>query len=338
MNKYVQSVHFQMCAGCKYNHKTDLRCVSCECYCFCEAHMNYCVQCKQAVCKECYKTDRCCLVRPWGEKEEQHLKKVYQNKLADVGDGGILVLEKQLNFGRLARKSKWTDLRQDYFDWSFLYYFEQLNPYAFPRNISLTSRCIPRISKYFKNEETRLKYFKFLEAVAMTHELIFCQIVVYSEDRDQIIAMMIDIIRESLRKLMILWSLRTFGEPLFECLKKRDLLDWDLIKGETASIGHVQGLKWIESNAMDVANNREHFRNLVRFSPVPVIEYLIVEKGMTIEFLCENSNMTLDLWKLIYRLKGLKEIQSKSSKIIFDFDHLRFLQSIGYTFDKKSFS
>ena len=44
------------------------------------------VQCKQVLCEECYKEDLCCLVRPWGEKIERHLKDFYQNKLVD-GEG-----------------------------------------------------------------------------------------------------------------------------------------------------------------------------------------------------------------------------------------------------------
>ena len=73
-------VKFKQCVSCFVG--TDLFCVACRKW-FCESHCRHCVQCEQPVCKECYLSDLCCLVRPWKEKTEHHLKNFYENKLFD---------------------------------------------------------------------------------------------------------------------------------------------------------------------------------------------------------------------------------------------------------------
>lgn len=60
------------------------------------------------------------------------------------------------------------------------------------------------------------------------------------------------------------------------------------------------------------------------------------ERGLTIESLCQKRKLNVENLKEIYSLKGLQETQKiNSNKIDFDFETVRYLISIGYTFNKQ---
>ena len=93
---FVEFVVFQACCCC--GSDTDLCCTSCEKW-FCALHMKDCVQCQQPVCEQqCYIDDLCCLVRPWGEKTERHLRDFYENKL--VNGKEMYALNYNVRYGR----------------------------------------------------------------------------------------------------------------------------------------------------------------------------------------------------------------------------------------------
>ena len=85
-------VKFQTCDSSGCQNITDLLCVCCDKW-FCFRHVKTCVQCEQPVCSPCYRTeDLCCLVRPWGEKTDRLLKKIYQGKKFDPGSDLLTII------------------------------------------------------------------------------------------------------------------------------------------------------------------------------------------------------------------------------------------------------
>ena len=139
-----------------------------------------------------------------------------------------------------------------------------------------------------------------------------------------------------IRKELIRCSLKIEETDLFESLRKAKLLKWSLY--DNTPIHHVSGMKWMESHGMEVANDDENFEKIARESPAHVMEYLMVEKGMTLDFMLYHvSTMDWKMLEMILRLKGLKELQSiEVSKIRVDFETVRFLKSTAYKFEEKS--
>ena len=204
----------------------------------------------------------------------------------------------------------------------------------------LVAKCFPRISKHVESEEMRLNFVDFLERMlTLNYYNLIADVMFHSDDRDDWFALLEETrFREDLelRRMMIDRSLGEKGKPLFDCLKQRDVLDWNLIAGRSFDVFHIDGLKWIESNGIDILND---FAEYFTESPAEVMEYLIVERGMTLKYMFEENCIDLEMLKMIYRVKGLKEIQKiKVEKFDLGFQTIRFLRSIGYKFDKKKMS
>ena len=327
---------FVVCgSGC--NSSTDITCVVCNIW-FCEVCLKNCLQCEQPVCKKCYKEDLCCLVRPWGEKTEQHFRVFYHQGMFVADGNGLYWVETFLRDGE-RNGSKWSGVRKEVLRRSVLHTIvERFDPYALPYSSSAVAEVFPRITKYLQNDDTRLKMISFLEQAALYRKFQFVGILLNSEDQDEILSLLNEKILEShdIRKRLIECSLGVGGIHLFECLKRRGLLDWNVLQGAFVNVTHVEGLKWIQSNGVDVLKDRTHFSNLMRFSPAPVMEYLIIERGMTTEYMCENRHINFEIAKLVYRIKGMEDIRKiHFTKFMFDLNLVRFLRSIGYLFEKK---
>ena len=158
--------------------KTDLFCVSCKKW-FCWRHMKECVQCEQPVCKECYVEDLCSLVRPWGEKTEEHLKTFYENKLVDVGGMDVTIGFLVSNNDEEEREAKSNIIRKDVMKKSVELYvgnFEisLVSNFEFDtiQELKLLAKCFPSISKYVENEETRLKFVDFYEKYRWIKQMV----------------------------------------------------------------------------------------------------------------------------------------------------------------------
>ena len=86
-----------------------------------------------------------------------------------------------------------------------------------------------------------------------------------------------------------------------------------------------------------MVKNEKDFKDFVSESPVEILEYLIVEKGMEVEYFSHARAISYDVMKVLYKVKGLEIIQKMDPrKFPYDFQTLKFLRSIGYEFDKKS--
>lgn len=330
----MEFVEFSECGVDDCSNKTDLGCVSCSKW-FCEYCMSHCVQCQQHVCSLCYKEDMCCLIRPWGEKTERHLRDLYQNKLIDVT--GTSMLHFLVSFKN--KETRWNDIRKEVFERSILYFVERFDASNFQNASHLAAKYFPRISKYVENEEARWKFLFFMEELCLKKRLLCAEILLYSKDREQLLSLLHDFIQTSasVRSVFIRRSLEREGEPLFDCLKRGGLLDWDTVKDQGFRPNHAEGMKWIESNGIDVLKNESDFDNCVRKSSPEVMEYLIVEKGMRLQsFLEKTRRIDHRMLKAIYKIKGLEEIQKIDIKLIsFTFDSVSFLRRIGYKFDKR---
>ena len=115
-------------------------------------------------------------------------------------------------------------------------------------------------------------------------------------------------IRKQIIATMIYVAFKSSRE-LFCCLESKGLLDWNLVDKEFNPVGHVEALVWAESNGIDVLRNKEHFKHFASNAPAEVMEYLIVERGMTIDYMAENRYLNCSILQMIYKVKGLEEIQ-----------------------------
>ena len=235
----IQFVKFYGCGEC--NNRTDLVCVVCEDP-VCWNHMEECVQCFQSACVKCYKEDRCCLVRPWGEKTERRLKSFYENKL--LNGSGMKTVNLLVSYGG----KTWRDLRKDVVARSMLYYVENFDASVFSACLSydnvLGSETFPRADPYIKDEETRTKFVRFIETFASKNECFLSYILLRSED-EVLLSLMQNFIennREILTCLINLVLREPEGQDLFLSLKARGMLDWTMIDENYSSIGHVEGL------------------------------------------------------------------------------------------------
>ena len=336
----VEFVDFQKCDSSDCGKGSDLFCVSCKKW-LCRFHKILCVQCEQPVCKECYLKDLCCLVRPWGKTKEENLKKFYGNKLVDVKGMDVIAGHMITDDGEEVRETKCSNIRKDLlkrsvefcvdnFDATFtvLVFYEEI-----------FAKCFPRIAKYVDDEETRLKFVDFMKNIAESNIRLFAYIAVFSEDRNDLISMTEETIRKSgyfLRDLIGL-SLRLKGKPLFDCLKNRELLDWSKVEHEDyLFVEHIDGMKWIESNGIDVVNDEEHFERFARYASKEVKEYLVSKGGKMMEYLISDDFIYSDDLEIIHNFNGLKGIENiEVGKIGFYFKEVKYLKSIGYKFGKE---
>ena len=326
MNTSNNEVEFVELKKCFCGILTDLICVSCEEW-FCREHQRVCVLCEQPVCEDCYKTDLCCLVRPWGEKEERHLRDFYQNKLVD-GEG-MYYLDYKVKYGN--------EYRMEAVKRSIEYYVDNFDASSLTRcKGEFVRDYFPNITKYVENKETRLKYITFMEGVFRIESYGFSQIFLNNDVREDLLTVMDESIRSNkeMQIGLILYALKS--KELFDSLKNRKLLDWNLVSNEYAIIQHVDATKWIEQNGVDILKNEKRFTQFVNYSPTEIMEYLMVERGMTVEYMSKNMRrLSCDILRMVYRLKGIEGIQKLDPrKIWFDFEEVKFLKSIGYNFNE----
>ena len=208
---------------CKCGRRTDVCCVVCDNW-FCIACLAFCVQCEQPVCKQCYANELCCLVRPWGEKTEEHLRNFYENKLVNGEGMGILdSLIDHTSYG--SKVPNLNDLRMEVLRRSVLHHVDNFDAEQLPCS-SLVAKCFPRISKYLKNEETDQKFATFIELMDWR---LLETLLVFSEDREEIYELADEMrsLVEGSDELMKLIG-RSFsreGKPLFLFLQRCDILD-----------------------------------------------------------------------------------------------------------------
>ena len=326
MKKWKNEIECAEFSGCVCVNIRDLICVSCDKW-FCDDCLSSCVQCEQLVCEECYKQDLCCLVRPWGEKTECHLRDFYQNKLVD--GKGMYLFNDNVKYGneyRMEAVKRTIDCYVDSFDASSL---SACKP-EFVRDY------FPNITKDIAEEEISLKFLGFIEETFRSNRYVFACIFLNNEVREDLLTVMDESIRSNEEMQSDLIYLALKSKELFGSLKNRKLLDWNLVRSKHYAIKHIDALKWVEENGVDVVNNEGYFIKFVRHSPSEIMEYLIVEKGITLEYMSENIwRLRQDLLKMVYRLKGIEGIlKIDSGKIWFDFEEAKFLRSIGYKFNK----
>ena len=245
----VKFVKFWKCVIC-YSY-TDMFCVSCD-RTFCQKCFKCCVQCAQAVCEECYKEDKCCLVRPWGEKTKLRLEDFYQNKL--VRKLLMRVLE---NDGRYGNEHRSDALRRtivhyvDFFDADSLSCCKA----EFVRDF------FPSITKYV--EESCERFVAFIQQLfqdSATSANLFLNNVV----REELFSLMNESIRTNQKLCTQLVHYSLSSKELFDAMKSRGLLDWELVDlKEYYKIQHLDALKWIMKNGVDVVHNEEHFKRFV---------------------------------------------------------------------------
>ena len=313
-------VKFQRCDVCQ--EVTDLVCISCNYWC-CTGCLSVCVQCEQPVCEVCYKEDLCCLLRPWGEKTELHLKELYRNKL--IQDLSFFVPENDVRNGN--------EHRIETLKRTIAHHVDSFN--ASP--LACSNRYgdfFPSVTKYV--ERNRSQFVTFMEELYRGNSFSFAEIFLKSDDREELLNVMDKSIRADQEMQTTLLYSSVYSKDLFDSLKKRGLLDWKLVKRGYFDIGHVNGYKWIEENGIDVLNNEEHFRDFVRYSTPEVMEYLLVEKGMTVEYMSKNIQFRRsDILEMVFRVKGMEGIQSfDPGSIDYFYDTVKFLKSIDYKFDK----
>ena len=318
----VEFVEFARCEFCQTI--TDLFCVGCEKK-ICVNHFDVCVQCEQPVCKECYKEDLCCLARPWGEKIELHLKEFYQNKLiAKLSLPLCNVFGKKYREAALKRTIAY---RVDCFEVScFVWCNTDYVRYHFP--------CI---TKYVENEESRSKFVAFMEDMFVQDSRTFCFTFLNENVREELLSVMDESFKANREMLAELIYHAMDSKELFASMKNRGLLHWNLVDEYSLYIpSHFDALFWIQENGIDVVNNGGHFKHFAKNCAPNIMEYLIVEKGMSVEYMYEHIyKLEVGMLEMIYRLKGLEEIQRiNPKKILFAFASVRFLRSIGYKFDK----
>ena len=143
---------------------------------------------------------------------------------------------------------------------------------------------------------------------------------------------------EDLRRAITDWCL-TERPELFLCLREKGLLDWNMVDiNDIYIIGNLNSLKWMEENGVNVLNNKKAFRCFVSRSPAAVMEYLMVERGMTVEFMCLDKYNDVDfaLLQVIKRVKGEEAIRNIEMKHIWiGFHEVKLLKSVGYDFKEK---
>ena len=323
----ISEIEFDEFKICVCGNITDLICVSCDKW-FCDVCLSTCVQCEQLVCEECYKQDLCCLARPWGDKTERHLRDFYQNKLV-VGDG-MYYSNDNVKYGK--------DYRMEAVKRTIEHYVDTFNASSLSRcGREFVGDYFPNITKYVENE-MRLKFVSFLSELFRLNCDVFISIFLNNDVREDLLTVMDESIRSNKKMQSYLIQHMMESKELFDSLKKRKLLDWNLVRHKYfPTVNHIDAMKWIEQNGVDVLNNEKHFKQFVFYSPSKIMEYLIVEKGMTVEYMSKNmSYVTLDVVRMVYRLKGIEGIRKIDPRKIWnDFESLKFLTSIGYKYNEE---
>lgn len=232
--------------------RSDLICVVCELW-FCEQHILHCVQCSQSVCYDCYLDDSCCLVRPWGEKIELHMREFYQNKLFDLPSLANLL---SLNLYGTLNGSIWIEIRKKAAARSVTYFIEnQLLPQqkCYGGEV-LFAECLP----------TRVlddSFVSYLKMIGLHNARFFALILQHSLQREAIIEILEEFIRENEHILeALIWKavMHLSGRQLFKILEKKNFLDFKKHKNRAKCANHLDAFRWIEaSGGVDVLASRK---------------------------------------------------------------------------------
>lgn len=317
---------FRLCASnCAF---TDLKCSVCEkwyCEIFCAS---CCLMCGEFVCNDCYKDEKCCATGERGSTEI-HLERFYGEKLRkDVFN----------NMGMQKRQSKWENVRKKMmlkvvervvdgelqFDFDFDLY-----------GVNAFADCFCLL---LEEENRRTDCLEFIKKLKRDNMLLFSVIMAQIDDCD----LLDDLLSQKTIDINFLagYAIKhKEGEKLFNLLKERKLLDFRAVEGKVRSVRHLSAFKWLESNGMDVTRDEDLFEALVHNHCVDIWEYLITERGLTTEMLLSQRfgyyKLNLDLAKVLFRLKGLEELQKvEVKKFVFTYEMVKWLISIGYHFEK----
>ena len=163
------TVVFHNCSSC--SRPTDLVCVSCETS-FCSGHCKQCCQCQQAVCKECYKEDLCCLQRPFG-KTDRRLEAFYEKELIHCAD--MHSVELHYSISSSCHVNKWNAIRKQAVESSVGYYVENCNPNFVRKlglNYHLVASVFPRTAKYVANEKSKHDFVAFITQIGLINKQV----------------------------------------------------------------------------------------------------------------------------------------------------------------------
>ena len=179
----------------------------------------------------------------------------------------------------------------------------------------------------------------FLTGVFFSHLLksdleiqLFALILVHSNQRELILSLVEDMLRETEDLLFHVLGYAVTekeGNALFCLLKKKNLLDFELysISINGGAVNHVEALKWMESNGVDIMDMW-----LTNASNVECCEYLISERDVSLDDWLEDRISPLhgDMIEMMLRTKGKKEVEAIDPwHILCDFENLKLYRSMG---------
>ena len=312
---------------------TDLVCVSCENW-FCSIHLNVCVQCQQPVCKECYLNDLCCLVRPWGEKTQLHLRGFYENNVLLLSD--VLPLSRRKLFFSQEREDACLKCLEKVFDEMDATAFRDRGMFGGERIIA---SYFPRIGPLLKKEG----FVGFLKALALENADLFASLLFHSQDRGEVIEVVKcfltvnDNVMEAVARCAVANSGKK-GVALFRCLNGVCLLDFQKLQKSIKHVNHIEAFKWLEANGINVLENIDHFKRYVNPYCVDIMRYLLLEKKMKTEYMLHHVNLKLreKMLQMVLEVKGAEHIRKFSVDRIFkDMGSMRVLRQCEYEFDKQ---
>ena len=329
---------FSPCDACGPECLVLLSCVSCGCHtCF----IQQCVECGEAICPKCYGDQLCCAVQESKKKGStfSFVKQFFDSsKIVHCEDFHALEGLKSLaeDFG--------------YFDYmlplvnevalrSVENYIEKGDEVVVDATV-IFAENFPRLSQY-QTDVKRFNYFKALQTISMEKSYLFFNILSLSEDREQILDGMADFFKDFELPLCDLakHSMRSGkGKELFLSLKKRGWLNFETSGRDVEDLNHVEALKWIETNGVDVMSSDEEFQKFVDPDCVEIMEYLMREKEMSVKWMESQRDFEFqqDMLEMIFREKGIEAISSIDlDKIPFSFETVAFLKSKNYEFGEK---
>ena len=180
-------VEFWRCGECR-DYLTDCFCVSWYSFVnsfpfsrfgtsdrfLCEFCMNHCVQCQQSVCSVCYKEDLCCLQRPWGAKEERHLKDLYQGKVIKGNQTGVVI--DQMHYGT----ARCNMIRKEGLERAVSFFVEN-------GDFGFFEAADDGVGKYFPKISLTSDNMTFLEKVASRKPICIALVIERFEDFERVV-------------------------------------------------------------------------------------------------------------------------------------------------------
>ena len=301
-------VVFEKCSIHKFE-LSDLMCVVCDKF-FCERHIRCCVSCHEAVCAICYKKDQCCQVKR-GKTREQLLK-FYRNKrfhgmsfyqAADM-EHDLLMLNEP--------RPRWCDIRENVARASYAYYAQNfdlsfLGDGELCGGDSVFANCFPPLKRLLEQEKERLVCF--VRGLCEESEYFFARVAAVSDVSEELVEMVEDQLRGNvyaLNALVMYAVLLPEAQPLFRALERRGLLDFNQSRASINCAGHVDALRWIESQGIDVLRDPQMFRKYTSSQALP-LEYLL-QKGLSLDTIVDSlhAKISSDTLEVLLRVRGLK--------------------------------